>query len=361
MGFPKVTVLMAVYNGEKFLRPSIESVLSQTYADFEFLIIDDASSDGTLEIINSYKDPRIRIICNEKNQGTGFSRNKGILNSKGEYIAVLDADDIMYPERIAKQVLFLDEHPEIVLIGGAYDVIDQEGRWVQAIFHPTESIVIRWKLLFNNPIATSTTMFRKYAALEVGGYDQNLRIAEDYAFYVKLAEKYLISQIREKISAYRINTVGLTSTAPEQLHNYALEVSRRCISSLANQEVERSVVSCYQGRLENGAEINMVVNCAYELIEDYLKKFLKHLTRSLKERRLVFDEALNDLRVLADLYPIIRFRALIISFRVALFYTPVSLLTIRYFRFILGTIIPLEKRSCLVQMLKSYKLGIIRK
>src|SRR5580698_9685158 len=108
---PKVTVLMPVYNGEKYIKEALESILQQTFIDFEFLIINDGSTDNSVSIIKSFNDNRIRLIHNEKNSGLVYSLNKGIGLSNGEYIARMDCDDVSIPERLEKQVGFLNSNP----------------------------------------------------------------------------------------------------------------------------------------------------------------------------------------------------------------------------------------------------------
>jgi glycosyltransferase involved in cell wall biosynthesis len=124
---PKVTVLMSVYNGEEHLREAIDSILNQTYKNFEFLIIDDGSTDGSVNIIRSYLDPRIRLIKNKKNIGITRSLNKGLKLARGEYIARMDDDDIAFPERLEKQVRFLNEHVNVGLVGGSDITINGVG------------------------------------------------------------------------------------------------------------------------------------------------------------------------------------------------------------------------------------------
>ncbi|HKQ33129.1 MAG TPA: glycosyltransferase family A protein, partial [Thermodesulfobacteriota bacterium] len=117
---PKVTVLMTVYNGEKFLNEAIDGILNQTFRDFEFLIINDGSTDGSREIIKSYKDPRINLVDNESNIGLTASLNRGLSLAGGEYIARQDADDISLPERLEKQISILERNPDIALLGSWY-------------------------------------------------------------------------------------------------------------------------------------------------------------------------------------------------------------------------------------------------
>ena len=122
---PKVAVLMSVYNGEKYLREAINSILSQTFNDFEFLIINDGSTDGTADILKSYTDSRIKIINNEKNIGLTKSLNKGLKIAKGEYIARQDADDISMPERLKEEVAFLEIHKDYAVVGTFVKILNE--------------------------------------------------------------------------------------------------------------------------------------------------------------------------------------------------------------------------------------------
>jgi len=143
MSVPRVTVTMMVYNAERYLRQAIDSVLNQTFTDFELLFLDDASTDRSLEIIQSYSDPRIRLIRNENNRGVAYSRSKALPLARGEYVAVLDADDVALPERLQVQVSYLDSHPDICLVGSSCQVIEEDGS-VRFIYHePTDLLTIR--------------------------------------------------------------------------------------------------------------------------------------------------------------------------------------------------------------------------
>jgi len=122
---PTVSVLMPVFNGEQFLRPAMNSILNQTFTDFEFIIVDDGSTDHSREILNSYTDSRVRLICNESNIGLTDSLNRGLEAASGNYIARMDQDDISLPERLAKQVAFMDSHPEVGVCGTWAKDIDQ--------------------------------------------------------------------------------------------------------------------------------------------------------------------------------------------------------------------------------------------
>lgn len=179
---------MAVYNGEGFLQSSLESVWAQTFSDFEFIVVEDASSDTTPEILHAIRDPRLKIISNEQNLGLTRSLNVGLKHCRGTYIARLDADDLCAPERLACQVAFLEAHPEVGLLGSAFDRVQPHtgGRVTER--EPQGETEMRWWIHFGNIFAHSSVMFRK-SLVEQGGYDEAFRYAQDFALWSSFAPR----------------------------------------------------------------------------------------------------------------------------------------------------------------------------
>ncbi|MHA2039282.1 MAG: glycosyltransferase, partial [Promethearchaeota archaeon] len=188
MADPKITVLMPVYNNEKFLRESVDSILNQTFKDFEFIIINDGSTDRTKKILNAYKDFRIRVIDNDKNIGITRSLNKGLGLAKGEYIARMDGDDISLPERLERQVKFLENNPKVVLLGNWVEIIDGDGNLRSITRYPTNHCFITWIFLFKTCLAHPTVMYRKKEVLKINGYNSMLSYTQDYDLWVRLSK-----------------------------------------------------------------------------------------------------------------------------------------------------------------------------
>lgn len=210
---PKVTVLMAVYNGECYLREAIDCFLHQTFRDFEFLIINDGSTDHSREIILSYDDPRIRLVDNEYNLGLAKSLNKGLELAAGQYIARQDADDISDPERLEKQVAFLDSNPMVALTGTLYETIDAHGKLIERIAMPCGFTDIRWCLLFFNPFSHSAVMFRKSVVLErIGFYNEALRYSEDYELWSRIVRRLEVANLNEYLAKVRVSPESMTAT-----------------------------------------------------------------------------------------------------------------------------------------------------
>ena len=198
---PLITVLMAVYNGEKYLREAIESILTQSYTDFEFLIINDGSSDRTEEIIVSYNDERIRYIKNDKNLKLIASLNKGLDLAKGEYIARMDADDISLPNRLEKQVKFMENNPEVGLLGTCVRTIGLEDNFDIKYMEGHDQI--RLKLLFDNYITHPTVMLRSEILKKNNLKYPDLLHTEDYALWVLLSNYAKIEILPEILLHYR--------------------------------------------------------------------------------------------------------------------------------------------------------------
>ncbi|MBU2510539.1 glycosyltransferase [bacterium] len=186
---PKVTVLMPVYNGVLYLEEAIESILNQTFSDFEFLIIDDASTDHSLEMIRSYNDSRIRLVQNKKNIGQTASLNKGLHLARGEFIARLDQDDVSLLERLKEQVEYLDRHPEITIVSTWEETITSTGRKVREWKREIENYgdFLGYILLGLCPVWHPSVMFRKDNILKLGCFDTTYGPAEDYELWGRIA------------------------------------------------------------------------------------------------------------------------------------------------------------------------------
>lgn len=203
---------MSVYNGERFLRASIESLLSQSLHDFECIIVDDASTDGTASILKGYaaKDPRILVLANTQNLGLTKSLNRAIGASKGAYVARMDADDVSHPARLEKEAAFLDQHPGYALVGTWATIIDERDAPLRTIRYPAESKELKRALIRYNPFFHSSIMMRRDALDAVGAYDERWKFAQDYELYFRIARRYDIANLPEVLLAYRESAGSIT-------------------------------------------------------------------------------------------------------------------------------------------------------
>lgn len=200
---PVVTVLLSVYNGERYLGQAIESILRQTFADLEFIIIDDGSTDHTREILQRYDDPRIVHMRNETNIGLTRSLNKGLKLAQGKYIARQDADDVSLPERLRRQIRFLDEHPQVDLVGSFVAVLSSEGEIITELQPPTENQALQALLLRRNPFCHGSVTLRRAAVERVGGYREAFVRAQDYDLWLRLAEIGQVANLPDVLYQWR--------------------------------------------------------------------------------------------------------------------------------------------------------------
>lgn len=216
---PAVSVVLPVYNAERYVAQSIESVLSQTFTDFELLIGDDCSSDRSLDIINHYaaQDARIRVIQNPENYGGGKTRNRLIAEAQGTYVAAMDADDISLPDRLALQVQFLNDHPEVVCLGGAHDLIDGDGRLLTRLHLPEQNEEIQsLALAGHGSICHPCAMIRRTVLQELGGYDEAMISAQDLDLWLRLGERGQLANLPDAILKYRLHSNSVS-------HNRSIE------------------------------------------------------------------------------------------------------------------------------------------
>jgi len=224
MADPKISVIMSVYNGEKYLREAIESILSQTFTDFEFIIVDDGSTDGSLKIIRSYVDKRIKVINNEENMGLTNSLNKALKKASGDYVARQDADDISLPNRFEEQVKYLDKHPGVALLGTSIYKIDEDGRIVAKIIATASPS----KILFGeNQFSHGTVMFRKEIVDKLGGYDELFRRAQDYELWLRIAKHYEVRILTQILYKLRFHNEAISINKIREMQKSTFKIKIR--------------------------------------------------------------------------------------------------------------------------------------
>lgn len=205
---PLVSVVMPVFNADKYVHRAIESILNQTLKNFEFIIVNDASKDKTFGILRSYarKDKRIKLINNKKNLKIAHSLNKGVSAAKADLIARMDADDVSYhPERLEVQLLFLRKHPKVAIIGTNISIVDRNGKEVWKREYRTKSKELK-KIMFRySPFAHPTVMFRKKIFEEYGGYDPEMVPCEDIDLWFKIGAKYDFANISRSLLRYSMS------------------------------------------------------------------------------------------------------------------------------------------------------------
>jgi glycosyltransferase involved in cell wall biosynthesis len=229
---PKVSILMCVYNGETHLKEAIDSILEQTFADFEFVIVEDGSTDRTPEILAEYaaQDSRIVLIRNNENLGLEKSLNRGLVATQGEYFARQDADDISLPNRLELQVKFLDEHPEVCALGSAVQFIDEKGNVWGEDHLPTDHDSLRSLLLINNFMHHSSMMIRRDLLQNLGGYDTTMRYTEDYDLWWRLSSLSHLATLPDILVRRRLDDgPRISKLYREKQLQYAYKLSLRAV------------------------------------------------------------------------------------------------------------------------------------
>ena len=228
----KISVLMPVYNAEKYLKSAIDSILSQTYSDFEFVIVDDCSSDASVSIIESYNDSRIVFLKNEQNSGVAVTLNRGLELCRGEYIARMDSDDISRPERFAKQVAFLDMNPDVAVVTCGVRTFCDEKTISECGWSNVEPERIKKDLFFSCALAHPTVMMRKDIVSSLGGYAPEYNGLEDYELWCRIIENHKIASVGEVLFEYRVHGGQVSKKPPESVKNAQKKLKKRQLEQI---------------------------------------------------------------------------------------------------------------------------------
>ena len=228
----KVTVLMPVFNGETYLREAIDSILEQTFDDFEFLIIDDGSTDKSRDIICSYNDPRIKLQVSDSNMGTVHALNRGIKLARGEYIARMDCDDISLPQRFEHQVRFMDAHPDVGICGSGMRLI-KKGKLKNLRFQPASDEELKITLLFNTCFFHPTVIMRKSVVKNVL-YPDNLVYTQDYNFWTRMAKLTGFANLRKPLLYFREHSGQISGKKAKMQKNNARLIRQSYLNLLVD-------------------------------------------------------------------------------------------------------------------------------
>lgn len=251
-----ITVLMPVYNGEKYLAEAIESILNQTFTEFELLIVNDGSTDKSVEIINNYKDKRIRLIS-QNNGGVSSALNIGLNHATGNYIARFDADDVCYPSRLQEQYKFMLDNPEYILVGSNADYITKEGEYIftyKMVDYSDEEI--RKSIDNKCPFIHSAVMYKKETVMSLGGYEVKAHTFEDYFLWTKLIKVGKVYNFNKSMLKVRFNPESVTvdqrdyTSTFRQLHQKALS------TGVITDEEEKLILSSIKKLDKNKKELS---------------------------------------------------------------------------------------------------------
>lgn len=220
-----VSVIIPAYNAGEYVGEAIKSIQSQTYKDLEIIVIDDCSKDNTVDIVNEMakKDNRINLLKNKENLGIGGNRNKGIEVAKGEYICWQDADDISLPQRIERQVEFLESHPDVGVVGGFIQFFSAHGDGATRRYAVDDSM-LRATIFRYNPVAQPASMMRAECFDTVGGYDPKYRVSEDLDMLFRIGEHYQFGNVQDIVLRYRQTEGSLTASNLKAMEKATLTI-----------------------------------------------------------------------------------------------------------------------------------------
>lgn len=227
---PLVSVVMPVFNSEKYVRLAIESILNQTFSDFEFIIVDDCSTDASVDIIKEFSDSRIKLIQNPTNLKTTATLNKGLQQSTGKYILRMDSDDWSFPDRLEKQVIFMETNNDVVECGGSIIICDKNLNQLNVRDYPVTDSLIRSKIFYYNPFAHPATIWRKEAVIQAGCYDESIPLTQDYDLTFRVGKIGLLANLPDVILKLRTHEKSSSQAKSRQQELITLQIRKRAVS-----------------------------------------------------------------------------------------------------------------------------------
>jgi glycosyltransferase involved in cell wall biosynthesis len=246
MTAPKVSVCIPVYNRAHYIKTAIDSILPQSFSDFELIAVDDGSSDASRDVVRSYADPRVRLECNPHNLGIPATRNRCLALARGEYTAILDSDDCAYPHRLARQVAFLERHPDHAVVGGWAAWMDDAGRSLGKIKRrPIDSDAAAATTIFKSPLQNSAVLGRT-AILRRYGYREDYDLSSDFELWVRLSRNHKVSNLPEAVVRYRAHTGRTTQHYAERVVDRQRAIYRDQLDGL---EVDYNEIDLERHRL----------------------------------------------------------------------------------------------------------------
>jgi len=249
---PRVTVLMACFNERLYLHEAVQSVLSQSFGDFELLIIDDGSTDGSTEWLSALREPRLRLVRHATNRGLTHSLTEGLEIARGRYVARMDADDVALPDRLERQVTFLEAQPAVGLLGACILARNAQGVETRPEL-PLNDLDIRWTCLLASPFAHPTVMFRRELFASLGlTYDERFVTAQDYDLWSRALRHVRGANLAEPLLRYRVRCGRSAQRRAEQLANHDLIALRTIREQFPELHVTQEQVSAMRSTFAGG-------------------------------------------------------------------------------------------------------------
>jgi glycosyltransferase involved in cell wall biosynthesis len=243
-----IMVLVAVHNGERFLERALESLRVQTWPEFEVLVVDDGSTDRTAEILSRLPDQRFSVHHNRQNLGLTCSLNHGLRLARSDYVARLDADDVAMPGRLAAQAAFLDQHPDVGIVGADCEIVDEDDRTIARYTYPKTHTAIRWRHFFDNGFCHSTVMLRRSVLQEHRlSYDERVRYAQDFDLWTRLLQHTRGANLSTPLVRWRRHAATVSILHQEEQRQVATAVVARELTNLLGRPVDDVLVRELRG------------------------------------------------------------------------------------------------------------------
>lgn len=267
---PLVSVILPVFNTEKYVAESIQSILDQTFTNFELIIINDGSTDNTASVVKKFNDQRIVYVENSENKGLIFSLNRGIDVARSDIIARMDADDVAVGSRLKKQYEFLLSHPEYGMVSSLVRLIDEEGNKMEVWKDARHEEDIFYKLHFVNVLYHSTVMFRRKLVQNLGGYDKEALHMEDYDLWLKLSKKTKIFQLDEILIFLRMTHDGICHKYKKIQHNNVVKTVEEELKKSTGKTYSDKQISAYICNRSLGFDFKLLLNDLMEINKSIL-------------------------------------------------------------------------------------------
>ena len=305
MGLPSISVVMPVFNNEKYLKESIESVLNQTYHNYEFIIVNDGSTDSSEKIIKNYQkqDDRI-ILLTQDNQGITKSLNRGIKNSKGKYIARMDADDICDSKRFEFQIQFLEKHPNTDIVGSMVSKISEKGEVIRILDDlPSEDYQIKWHLLFGTPLIHPALMIRKCVFINNGFYNDRLNFAQDIEFWRRTSSHVKFFNLPKILLNLRIHNQSTSSMFQSEQNSVREKSLVHYINALTGMNYNNTKITLLIEFIKNGISTFSQFNHIINILGRLRIVFLNNKCHSRLQRKYI-NNSLSSLFLKSSFYTI---------------------------------------------------------
>ena len=254
---PEISVLLPIYNAGPFLRPAIESILGQRSRDFELVLIDDGSTDGSADVAAACRDDRIRVVRHETNRGLAATLNEGLQLARGPLVARQDQDDLSHLDRLARQAEVFGREPSLALLGTRGHVIDEQDRHVGDVDRPLEPASVRWYSIVDNPFIHTSVMFRRDVVRDLGGYCERYAHSEDFELWSRVVRLHGAWNLPDRLISYRLRKESMTDRIDRpsdggrrraEFHRIIKEVVAENVRALRTSDLDPAdaeLLACY--------------------------------------------------------------------------------------------------------------------